>query len=218
MAEAGAAIRGLYVITDGAGDSPEALAGKVEAALRGGARVVQYRDKSTDAARRQAEASALGDRCRAAGACFIVNDDPALARAVGADGVHVGRDDAAIAAAREQLGASAIVGASCYADLERARAAAEAGANYLAFGSVYPSATKPDAVRAPLALFAEARTFFDGPLVAIGGINADNIAAVMRAGADAAAVVDAVFGAPDVEGAAASLVSRMATGRPQEAT
>ena len=208
MPAAAARIRGLYVITPDRADGPEALADAVAAALRGGARVVQYRDKTADGERRRAAARAVAACCRDAGACFIVNDDVALAAEVGADGVHVGRDDAAVPAARSALGADAIVGVSCYDSLERARTAAEAGADYLAFGSVFTSPTKPQAVRAPLALFAKARAFFAGPLVAIGGIEPDNVAAVTRAGADAVAVIQAVFAAADVEQAARALVAQ----------
>ncbi|PWG62504.1 thiamine phosphate synthase [Sediminicurvatus halobius] len=200
-------IRGLYAITDSALQPPERLVDAVAAAVRGGARVVQYRDKSADHARRRKEAAALAALCRQAGACFIVNDDIEFAAAVGADGVHVGRDDAELAAARARLGGEAIIGVSCYDDLERARRLAAAGADYLAFGSVFPSATKPDAVRAPLGLFREARAFTQLPLVAIGGIDAGNIAEVARAGADAAAVIRAVFGADDVEAAARRLAA-----------
>ena len=201
-------ISGLYVITDARRPPPVALETAVAAALRGGAGIVQYRDKSPDPARRQAEAQAIGALCREAGATFIVNDDIDLARAVAADGVHLGRDDGDIAAARAALGDAGLIGVSCYDDLERARQALAAGADYLAFGSVYPSPTKPDAVQAPLEIFAAARGLTDRPLVAIGGINAANIAAVTAAGADAAAVVDAVFGAADIERATATLLAR----------
>ncbi|MEX0449938.1 thiamine phosphate synthase [Spiribacter sp. 221] len=201
------AIAGLYVITDARRPRRVALESAVESALRGGARVVQYRDKSDDARRRHQDAKTLATLCRARGATFIVNDDVELAVAVAADGVHLGRDDDDLAAARAALGPGALIGVSCYNEIERARRAAAAGADYLAFGSVYPSATKPEAVHAPLTLFAEARSFTDRPLVAIGGINADNIASVITAGADAAAVVDAVFAAPDVEQATAELVA-----------
>jgi len=200
-------IAGLYAITDPGLQPPGQLVDAVAAALRGGARVVQYRDKSADHARRRREAAALAALCRDAGACFIVNDDPDLALAVGANGVHVGRDDADLAAARERLGPGALIGVSCYDDLERARRLAAAGADYLAFGSVFPSATKPDAVHAPLALFREARSFTDRPLVAIGGIEAGNVAEVARAGADAAAVIRALFAADDVEAAARRLAA-----------
>ena len=202
------AIAGLYVITDARWPRPVALEHAVDAALRGGARVVQYRDKSDDARRRHQEAKTIARLCREWGATFIVNDDVDLAAAVAADGVHLGREDDDLAAARSALGPEALIGVSCYNELDRARRAAAAGADYLAFGSVYPSATKPDAVHAPLTLFREARRLTDRPLVAIGGINADNIATVTAAGADAVAVVDAVFAAPDIEQATAELVAR----------
>mgnify|MGYP006441362579 CR=1 FL=1 len=201
-------VAGLYVITDARWPRPVPLETAVAAALRGGARVVQYRDKSDDAERRQREATAIAAQCRDAGACFIVNDDVELARAVNADGVHMGRDDGDVAAVRAALGPERLVGVSCYGDLDRARAAAEAGADYLAFGSMYPSPTKPEAAVVPLSIFAAARAFTDRPLVAIGGINADNIAEVTAAGADSVAVVDAVAAAEDIEAATARLIAR----------
>ena len=189
---------GLYAITDG----PRAdLFAAVEAALRGGAAVLQYRDKTPDAARRLAEARRLRELCTAARATFIVNDDVGLAQEVGADGVHLGEDDAAIAAARAQLGAHAIIGASCYDSLERARRLAAAGADYLAFGAFHASPTKPAARRADPALLAAAKPL-GLPLVAIGGITRDNARALIDAGADFVAVISGVFARADVEAAA----------------
>ena len=202
------AIAGLYAITSSALQPGDQLQQAVAAAIRGGAQAVQYRDKSSDTGQRQTAAAALADLCRAAGVCFIVNDDVALAAAVGADGVHIGQDDAGIAAARAQLGPQAIIGVSCYNSLERAADALAAGADYLAFGSVYPSPTKPEAVHAPLSLFAGARELTDRPLVAIGGINSDNAATVRAAGADAVAVIEGVFGANDIELAAAAIAKQ----------
>ncbi|HEY5718860.1 MAG TPA: thiamine phosphate synthase, partial [Gammaproteobacteria bacterium] len=143
-------LRGLYAITDGR--HGDALLDPVDAVLRGGAVLVQYRDKSGDRPRRRAEATALLALCRRHRARLLINDDVELAAAVGADGVHLGRDDGSLAAARERLGPGALIGVSCYADPARARDAARAGADYLAFGSVHPSPTKPHAVRAPLEL------------------------------------------------------------------
>jgi thiamine-phosphate pyrophosphorylase len=154
--------------------------------------------ESAQAARRAAEAAALCALCRARGVPFIVNDDLELALASGADGVHLGRDDVGIAEARERLGSGRCLGASCYDELELARAAVAAGADYAAFGSVFASPTKPAAVRAPLELFARARTL-GVPLVAIGGITADNAAAVIRAGAHCVAVISDLFDAPDID-------------------
>lgn len=193
-------LAGLYVLTDErlGEDLPEAVA----AALAGGARLVQYRDKGTDAERRESEARMLRELTRRHGAVFIVNDDPALAARVEADGVHLGRDDPGIAAARRLLGDGAIIGVSCYDSLELARGAADAGADYVAFGSVYPSPTKPDAVRAPLELFATAKRALAVPICAIGGITSGNAGPVLAAGADMLAVISSVFSAPDITRAA----------------
>ncbi|MBA2077180.1 thiamine phosphate synthase [Rhodanobacter sp. PCA2] len=190
--------RGLYAITDG--PRPDLLA-VVAQALAGGARVVQYRDKTDDSARRHAEAAALKQLCDAHAVPLIVNDDVALALAVGAAGVHLGRDDDAVAAARAVLGAGAIVGVSCYGSLERARAAAADGADYVAFGAFHASPTKPHAVRASIDVLRHSATL-GVPRVAIGGITADNAPGLVEAGADVLAVISAVFGAADVRAAA----------------
>ena len=196
------AIRGLYAIADTAYLADRELEAGVEQALQGGARVVQYRDKTHAPSTRcrQAEAlRALAERC---GAAFIVNDDVELARAVGADGVHLGREDAAIARARATLGPRRIIGVSCYSELARAEAALRAGADYVAFGSFFASRTKPAAMRADVALLRAARHRFDAPLVAIGGITPENGAALVEAGADALAVISGLFAQPDIKGAA----------------
>ena len=189
---------GLYAITDGPRID---LLEVVAQALAGGARVLQYRDKTADAARRHAEAAALKQLCDTHTVPLIVNDDVALAVAVGAAGVHLGRDDDDVAAARAALGAGAIIGVSCYDSLERARAAAAAGADYVAFGAFFPSPTKPQAVRASLDLLRQSATL-GVPRVAIGGITPDNALSLVEAGADFLAVISAVFGAPDVRAAA----------------
>lgn len=191
-------VRGLYVITDG--PRPDLL-DAAAAALRGGAVMLQYRDKTQDAARRFAEARALAQLCAEAGALFVVNDDIALAQAVGARAVHLGADDGEIAAARDALGTDAVIGVSCYDDLERARRLAEAGADYLAFGAFFPSPTKPTARRADPALLS-ASAALGVPRVAIGGITADNAAPLIEAGADYVAVISDVFGQADVCAAA----------------
>src|SRR5262249_5338269 len=143
--------------------------------------------------------------CRAAGVPLVVNDDLDLARSLGADGVHLGREDAAIAEARAQLGPGRILGASCYDRIDLALAARRAGADYVAFGSAFPSATKPGAVRAPLALYREAKARVDVPIVAIGGITRGNARSLIDAGADAVAVISALFDAPDIERCARDL-------------
>lgn len=185
---------GLYAISDG---RDEGLVGRVADAIRGGAGMVQYRDKGANAARRLAQARELAALCAHHRVPLLINDDVALAVASGADGVHLGREDGAIAAARARLGDAAIIGASCYNDLELARQHAADGASYLAFGSFFPSSSKPDAVRAEPALLGQARAL-GLPLVAIGGITADNGASLLAAGADWLAVISALFDAPDV--------------------
>ncbi|MFT3962659.1 thiamine phosphate synthase [Propionivibrio sp.] len=202
-------LRGLYALTPETPDAADCLA-RVEAALRGGVRIVQYRDKSADAARQRATAQALRALTRDAGALLIVNDSLPLALAVDADGVHLGGDDGDLAAARRALGPGRILGASCYADFERARAAARAGADYVAFGAVFASPTKPHAVRADLALFGRCRDELGVPSCAIGGITRDNAAAVVAAGADLLAVISDIFQADD----AATIAARVRAYQP----
>jgi len=194
------ALRGLYAVTPDDGLPPR-LATLVDLALCGGVRLVQYRNKTATAPLRRAEAAELLRLCRARGARLIVNDDLALALEIGADGVHLGRDDAAAEAlvdVRQQLGPDRILGVSCYDDLARAEAAAAAGADYLAFGSVFASVTKPTAVQAPLSLLAEARRRCCRPIAAIGGITVANAASVIAAGADMVAVISDLFDAMDI--------------------
>lgn len=195
-------LAGLYAITP---DEPRTgiLLDKVAQALRGGASVVQYRNKPAGAQLRREQGRALADLCRGAGAIFIVNDDLALALELDADGLHLGADDGDLAEARRRLAQGKLLGASCYNRIELAAAAAPAGVDYLAFGSVFNSATKPGAVRAPLAIFAEARRRFALPLVAIGGITRQNAPQVFAAGADAIAVISALFDAGDIAECAA---------------
>lgn len=190
--------RGLYAITDG--PRPDLLAAAA-AALSGGAVMLQYRDKTADAQRRRDEALALQELCARHAVPLIVNDDVELARAIGAAGVHLGEHDGDPAAARARLGAHAIIGVSCYDSLARARDATSAGADYLAFGAFFPTATKPHARRASLELLRAAEVF-GLPRVAIGGITPDNARPLLDAGADFLAVVSGVFGAIDPEAAA----------------
>ncbi|QFY89126.1 thiamine phosphate synthase [Magnetovirga frankeli] len=193
-------LRGLYAITHSALCAAE-LIERVAAALQGGARLVQYRDKSQDRSRRLAEAQALRRLCSERQALLIINDDVELAAKVAADGVHLGREDGALELARARLGPGAIIGISCYNDLDRAAAAAAAGADYLAFGRFYPSQSKPGASPAGLEVLREARGRFDLPLVAIGGITPENGPPLIQAGADMLAVIQALFGQADVAAA-----------------
>lgn len=191
-------LRGLYAITPSALCADRVrLLEAVEAALRGGAVLVQYRDKLGDPGTRRANVGALAALCRQHGAGLVVNDDAALAHAAGAAGAHLGAGDGSIAAARALLGPDAVVGATCGASLARAQAAIAAGASYVAFGRFFESRTKPDAPPATLELLAEARAALAVPICAIGGIRPDNGAAVVARGADLIAAIDGVFGVAD---------------------
>lgn len=202
-------LRGLYAIADTGVLAAHDFEQAVAAALAGGARLVQYRDKSGDRERRGDQAATMVALCREYGAVSVINDDVELALAVGADGAHVGRDDGDPAAARERLGRERVLGISCYNDLARAHEAVALGADYVAFGSVFPSSTKPDAVHAPLELFARARNELDVPLCAIGGITAGNAAEVFAAGADLVAVIRDLFQADDIRAQAARIAARV---------
>lgn len=194
---------GLYAVTPQCYPDASRLAGAVRLALEGRAAMVQFRDKSGDEAWRLETALRLKAVCDEFGAPLIVNDDPHLAAAIGAAGAHLGRDDMALEQARALLGDGALIGVSCYDSLGRARAAAARGAGYLAFGSVYPTDTKPGAVSCPHEVFGAARAL-GLPLVAIGGITPENGRALVEAGADSLAVISAVFSAPDIRRAAES--------------
>lgn len=189
-------IHGLYAIT-----SPELTPGDrlfeaCEQALKGGARLLQYRDKGAAPAEREARAGHLRDLCERYNALLIINDDPRLAARVSAHGVHLGRDDAAIEEARQTLGPGAIIGVTCHADPQRARDAIAAGADYVAFGRFHPSRTKPSAPPAPIEVLA---TPLPVPKVAIGGITPDNARPLIDAGASAVAVIHGLFGSNDIE-------------------
>lgn len=189
--------RGLYAITDSAlGDR---LLPAVEAALRSGAICVQYRDKSADADKRLTEARALAALCRRYGCPLLINDDVELCFAAGADGVHLGRGDGSLADARRHLGPTAILGATCHASLDFAAEAFLDGADYLAFGAMFPSPTKPGAHPADPAILREARQRFGLPVVAIGGITLDNAPGLIAAGADCLAVISDLFARPDAD-------------------
>lgn len=196
-------LRGLYAITPETGDLARLLR-LVEAALEGGARLVQYRAKLLAPRERVRQAMALADLCRQRAIPFIVNDSVELAAEVGSDGVHLGRDDGDPREARRRL-PRAILGVSCYGDPALAAAAAQAGADYAAIGSVFASPTKPRAARPELRVLAEAKRLSSLPVAAIGGITPGNAAQAVEAGADMLAVVSSLFDAPDVRAAARAL-------------
>lgn len=187
---------GVYAITPAEADTDRLLE-RVEAALAGGISALQYREKTGDVALRHAQASELLALCRRRGVPLIVNDDVRLADLVGADGVHLGAEDARLAEARILLGPDKYVGISCYQSLSLAREAETGGADYVAFGSFYPSPSKPQAPLALLELLSAARQALHVPIVAIGGITAENAAVLLENGADALAVISAIFDSPN---------------------
>ncbi len=187
-------LRGLYAITDSQLLAGGKLLPYVEAALKGGAKLLQYRDKSSDETRRLREAEALMELCTRYGAQLIINDDAELAARLGV-GLHLGQSDGSLAAARALLGRHAIIGGTCHASLDLADAALKEGASYIAFGRFYNSQTKPGAPAATLDLLDQARQRFHAPIVAIGGVTLENAPELIARGASMVAVIHALFGA-----------------------
>jgi len=184
-------VRGLYAITQSEGKPPSTILAEVEAVLKGGAAVVQYRDKHPqDAYRLAADLAAL---CHAFEVPLVINDSVDLALAAGADGVHLGKEDGELSEARRRLPPGAIIGVSCYNDLQKAEQAARAGADYVAFGRFFPSGTKPLATKADLETLRLAKQRLNLPIVAIGGILPENAGELLRAGADVLAVIGGLF-------------------------
>jgi thiamine-phosphate pyrophosphorylase len=194
--------RGLYAITDSEQIPRGNLIARVAQAIDGGAVLIQYREKFLSREERGREAQALVMLCRERGIPLIINDDIELAAASAAAGVHLGQNDAPVGQARRRLGPQAIIGVSCYNQLERARAAASMGASYVAFGRFFPSRTKPETVAAQPALLTQSRKEIDLPIAAIGGITPENGAELINAGADLLAVINGVFSQPDIKAAA----------------
>jgi thiamine-phosphate pyrophosphorylase len=195
-------IAGLYAVTPDNDDTPGLLA-RVRAALDGGARLLQYRNKTADAALRLLQGQALLALCREYRVPLIINDHLDLALALDADGLHLGAEDGLLAEARRRLGAGRILGASCYRSLPTAIEAERSGADYVAFGGFFPSTVKTGmTTRTPLTLVQESKQRLSLPVVAIGGITADNAPQLIAAGVDGVAVITALFGAPDVRAAA----------------
>jgi len=187
------AIKGLYAITDEC-LTLNGLLEKTAQVITGGASLVQYRAKNRDHEQQLQEAQVISALCKQRDVTFIINDDIMLAKDIGADGVHLGKDDESIQQARAVLGEHAIIGVSCYNDVELAIMAQRLGADYVAFGSFFPSATKPDAVHAPIDLLRHAKARLSISIVAIGGITPHNAPVLIDAGADAVAVIHGLFG------------------------
>jgi thiamine-phosphate pyrophosphorylase len=192
-------LRGVYAITDSKLlSTDELLLIKVTAALKGGARVVQYRDKSADKKKRFRQASALFNLCAIYNVPLIINDDIELALAINADGVHLGQQDMSLTQARKLLGAHKIIGITCHDSVTLAKHAEQDGANYVAFGACFLSSTKPSATIIPHALLIEAKSQLRIPIVAIGGINSENATQIIATGVDMIAIVNDVFDHDDV--------------------
>ena len=192
--------RGLYAITQTAGKTIADVLADVEAALKGGAKVIQYRDKSPLDV--QALGSQLLQVCHRYQVPLLINDDPELALALGADGVHLGRDDQELQYARRLLGPQAIIGVSCYNDIQRAREMQANSADYIAFGRFFPSTSKPLAAPAQLETLRLAKQVLTIPVVAIGGILPENGGQLLASGADLLAVIGGVFDNGNPEAAA----------------
>lgn len=186
-------IKGLYAITDTANLSSEIMLIRTEEILRAGANLLQYRNKQADENTRITEAEQLRELCRQFSVPLIINDDIALAVQIGADGVHLGKTDSTIADARKRLGDKAMIGCSCYNNLDRAQQAAKSGADYIAFGAFFPSPTKPEAAHATPDIIQTAKQKFKLPVVAIGGITPENGRSLIDAGADMLAVISGIY-------------------------
>lgn len=200
-------MRGLYVITDAASYDQNSLLEAVESVLNGGASMVQYREKRLSNIHREQTALQLHELCRERGVPLIINDDVRLAQRINADGVHLGRHDQSLHDARKMLGVSKMIGISCYADIQYAKAVTKAGADYVAFGRFFDSQTKPWASSVPVDVLTQAKSELAVPIVAIGGITVENGAVLVKAGADMLAVVHGVFGQEDVTQAARDIAA-----------
>lgn len=197
------ALRGLYCITDPvlAKQFDRPLVNMVEQAILGGAKIIQYRDKTASLTESLKTASSLARLCREHNVLLLINDDPQLALESGADGVHIGQDDAALPAARKILGPDKIIGVTCHNQPALAKQAEAASADYVAFGRFFPSQTKPDAAPASLDILTQLDQL-SIPVVAIGGIQAANATPLLQAGVQMLAVIHAVFAQPDITAAA----------------
>ena len=192
-------LKGLYAITDQHLITEERFHVAVEAALQGGVSIIQYRDKSDDRNKRLQQANTLRSLCQQYGAISIINDDIELAQTVKADGVHIGKDDQSLKQARDVLGDNVIIGVSCYNDLELALAAENNSADYVAFGTMFSSPTKPDAVMATPNIISEAKRKLNIPVCGIGGVTEKNIHQLIQHDTDMAAVISSLFAADDIQ-------------------
>ena len=192
-------LRGLYAITDEQLITEKDFSKTIELALQGGSRIIQYRDKSSDLKKRFKQASTLNSLCKQYQAICIINDDIELARTVNADGVHLGKGDTLISEARQRLGKNAIIGISCYNDINLAITAEKHSADYVAFGAMFSSATKPEAINANIEIISSAKQQLNIPVCAIGGITDKNILQLIQQGVDMTAVISSLFASNDIK-------------------
>ena len=197
-------IQGLYAITDQNMIAPKKFTSRVRQALEGGANIIQYRNKSQHHELRLEQAASLVALCAEFGALSIINDDIELSKLVDADGLHIGSDDDDLSYARSELGPEKIIGVSCYASLGLANQAIAGSADYVAFGSIFASSTKPQAPVASLDILRQATQELSVPVVAIGGINLGNLSDVVATGVDSVAIISGIFASDDANVAAQS--------------
>lgn len=195
-------LQGLYAITDDKLIAPDQFSTTIKKILQGGASIIQYRDKSNNKNLRVTQANELRLLCNQYNALFIINDDITLAKKVGADGVHLGKNDNSVSDARNELGKKAIIGVSCYNRLELAQQAENEGADYVAFGAFFPSTIKPEACVANIELLIQAKQRLSIPVCAIGGITIDNVTSLIDAGADMTAVISGLLTQSDIASSA----------------
>lgn len=198
-------LHGLYAISDETLISEDTFSETIEAALLGGAKIIQYRDKSNNKNKRLEQANATQSLCRQHNAICIINDDIELAATISADGVHLGKHDSSIEKARQRLGKDIIIGISCYNDITLAIEAEANTADYVAFGAIYPSLTKPDSTNTGLSILTQAKAKLSVPVCAIGGITENNIQDIIQHGADMTAVISSLFSTEDIKKTATNL-------------
>ncbi len=197
-------IQGLYAITNEQMIAPKKFTSRVRQALEGGAKVIQYRNKSQHHELRLEQAESVVALCAEFGALSIINDDIELCKLTNSDGLHIGSNDDDVVYARSELGPEKIIGVSCYSSVDLANQAIAASADYVAFGSVFASSTKPEAPVANLDVLRKAKKELNVPIVAIGGINLNNVSQVIATGVDSVAIISGVFASDDVNVAAHS--------------
>ncbi|WP_462137504.1 thiamine phosphate synthase [Candidatus Mycalebacterium sp.] len=202
-------LRGLYAITDAKLIAQDRFAETVEAAIKGGAKIIQLREKNAEETEIIRKGKILAEITRKYKIPLIINDSPEIAKKTGADGVHLGGENCAVKDARKLLGENAIIGVSCYGEIERGIAAEKAGANYCAFGTPYFTPTKPDREPTPFEVLREAKSKLKIPVFAIGGITPENVSDVLKTGVDGIAVITAIFGEGNSEQATRKLIERM---------